>query len=347
MLAANPAGASGRLAATLAGYDRLFAACSIGPARVRAVADSARSALAAWAPDLAAEIEAIAAAAGEPAWRLYALNARTEVLAAVDRPAAGRDCSTIAGPGLGAQTWDWHVELAGCWQLLGQATATIPFVTLTEIGILAKIGVNAAGVGLLFNILGHRADTGLGGVPVHALARRVLDSATDVESAVAIIAGAPLAASSCFTVLDERRAVCLEASPAGVRELAANQAGWLAHTNHFLDPVLATADLRVGAEFDTEPRLALLRHRLDQVQPQSPDELRQLLCAHDGDGAPVCCHAPAGGPLGTRWQTLATVAVLPAERSLRVLAGGPCGPTDWTISWPPGTKTPELGNQGC
>jgi isopenicillin-N N-acyltransferase-like protein len=319
--------ATDQLTATLAGYDELFAACAIGPGRVRAVADSAQAALADWAPDLAEEIERFAAAAGQPAWRIYALNARTEVLASV----AGRDCSALARPDLGGQTWDWHAELAGSWQLVQRPAAAIPFVSLTECGILAKIGVNAAGVGLLFNILGHRADTGLAGVPVHAVARRILDSAVDVESAVAIIASARLAASSCFTVLDGRRTVCVEASSAGLALPELCRAGWAVHTNHFIDPELAAGDLRTGPDTDSEQRLALLSRRLCQAEPGSADELRRLLCAHEDDGAPLCCHARPADPLGSRWQTLATVVLEPVHRRLRVLAGGPCGSGDWTI----------------
>jgi isopenicillin-N N-acyltransferase-like protein len=325
---------AGLLARTLDGYDALFAASGIGPDAVRAVADSTRIALLDWAPDLVDELDRIAAGAGQPPWRLFALNARTEVLATAPSQDS-RECSALAAPGLGGQTWDWHVELADCWQVRATAVAgRINFVTLTEAGILAKIGVNAAGVGVLFNILGHRSDTGLGGVPVHAVARRVLDSAGDVESALAIIADAPLAASSCFTVLDADRTACVEASAAGIARVPA-EAGWTVHTNHFLDPGLAADDLRLGPESDSEPRLTLLRDRLAGRPPGSADQLRELLCAHESDGAPVCCHAPATGQLGSRWQSLATVAVLPAERSLRVLSGGPCGPAGWTVHHPP------------
>lgn len=322
-----------RLAATAASYDELFAAAGATPDRVRQVAERAEVALAAWAPDLAEEIAAIADGAALPRWRVHALNARTEVLA-VGTGAVGRECSTIARTGAGAQTWDWHAELAGSWQLVRYPATTVPFVTVTEAGILGKIGLNAAGVGVLFNILGHRADTGLGGVPVHAVARRVLDSARNLAEALAIIRSAPLAASSCFTLLDAERAVCVEASSAGVHEIPLD-GEWAVHTNHFVNPTLAAGDLRTGPETDTLQRLALLRQRVAAASwgggAGSSDELRQLLCAHDADGAPVCCHLMPDAPLGARWQTLATVAIEPAAGRLKVLAGGPCQTDEWTV----------------
>ncbi|HEV2887180.1 MAG TPA: C45 family peptidase, partial [Jatrophihabitans sp.] len=284
-----------------------------------------------WAPDLAAELDCYAEASGLPPWRIHAVNARTELLAAAGAASRG-ECSAVAGTNsaavpIGAQTWDWHRELAGGWAVLEYPQASRPFVTLTEAGLLAKIGINGAGVGVLFNILSHRSDTGDGGVPVHAVARRILDSAGDVETAASILRSAPLSASSCFTLLDATRVACLEASPAGVAELP--PARWSVHTNHFQDPVLAAGALPTDPESDSLPRHAVLTSRsAGELSPdgaEGAEELADLLCAHEADGAGVCCHAPATAPLGTGWQTLATIALEPAGRRMSVLAGGPCG----------------------
>jgi len=326
--AALAAGTEAWLPGALAVYDRLFAAAGLAPAQVRRLALAARTALADWASDLAEELDSYAEASGLPAWRIHALNARTELLAAAG--AAGRgECSAIAGADaagatVGAQTWDWHRELAGGWAVLKYPQARQPFVTLTEAGLLAKIGLNSSGVGVLFNVLAHRADTGDGGVAVHAVARRILDTATDVGTAVAILRSAPLAASSCFTLLDADRVACLEASPAGVAELP--PARWSVHTNHFRDPELAAGALPTDPDSDSLPRHAVLTARLADAEHQDGAEgLADLLCAHSSDGAGVCCHAQPDAPLGSGWQTLATVALEPGHRRMSVLAGGPCG----------------------
>ncbi|MGI8665775.1 MAG: C45 family autoproteolytic acyltransferase/hydrolase [Jatrophihabitans sp.] len=319
------------LPATIEVYRQLFAAAGLHPARVQELATGARAALRDWAPDLADCIDAIADEAGLPAWQLHALNARTELLSAA--PAGRGECTALARPGLGGQTWDWHRELAGSWLVAGYPELPLPFITLTEAGMLAKIGVNAAGVGLLFTILGHRGDTGVAGVGVHTVARRVLDTATDVAAAIAIIASAPLSASSCFTVLDAHRVACVEASPLGVHEVPA-EGGWCAHTNHFVSPALAGGELRTGPDTDTVQRLALLRHRLTAgPEVDSADQLRRLLCAHQADGAPICCHSDGAGPLGSNWQSLATVVLQPSAARLLVQAGGPCeaSPAGWLI----------------
>ncbi|MEO6504125.1 MAG: C45 family peptidase [Jatrophihabitantaceae bacterium] len=324
------AGSARWLPGALAGYDQLFAAVGLRPARIEQLALAARDALAGWAPDLSAELDFLAEASGVPPWRIHAVNARTELLAAAG--AAGRaECSTVAGVSsgtnsksamIGAQTWDWHRELAGFWAVLDYPQARRPFVTLTEFGLLGKIGINSAGVGVLFNILSHRSDTGDGGVPVHAVARRILDSAGNVEAGISILRSAPLAASSCFTLLDATRLACLEASPAGVAELP--QARWSVHTNHFQDPELAAGALPATSDSDSLPRHEVLTAR-SAAGAESAEELADLLCAHESDGAGVCCHPAVDAPLGSGWQTLATVGLSPASRRMSVLAGGPCG----------------------
>ena len=367
--AALAAGSAAWLPGALAVYDRLFAVAGLAPARVRQLALAARDALTDWAPDLATELDRYAEASGLPAWQIHALNARTELLAAAGAASRG-ECSAIAGANpaagmVGAQTWDWHRELSGGWAVLAYPQARWPFVTLTEAGLLAKIGINSAGLGVLFNILSHRSDTGNGGVPVHAVARRILDSAGDVEAGVSILRSAPLSASSCFTLLDRSRVACLEASPAGVAELP--PARWSVHTNHFQDPVLAAGALPTDPDSDSLPRQELLLARAAGAAwsaggsgssaeggedsrgssegredvggsaegredvggsaegwANSAESLADLLCAHEDDGAAVCCHPAANAALGAGWQTLATVALEPAGRRMSVLAGGPC-----------------------
>jgi isopenicillin-N N-acyltransferase like protein len=336
--AALAAGTAPWLPGALAVYDRLFAAAGLQPARIRQLALAARDALSGWAPDLAAELDTLADASSLPPWRIHALNARTELLAAAGAASRG-ECSAVAGGNpagvmIGAQTWDWHRELSGGWAVLEYPQARYPFVTLTEAGLLAKIGINSAGLGVLFNILSHRSDTGEGGVPVHAVARRILDSAGDVEAGISILRSAPLSASSCFTLLDCSRVACLEASPAGVAELP--PARWSVHTNHFQDPGLAAGALPVDPESDSLPRQEVLLAR-SAGEPaerfgnsaeglgRSAEDLADLLCAHEADGAAVCCHPADTAPLGTGWQTLATVALESAGRRMSVLAGGPCG----------------------
>ena len=101
---------------------------------------------------------------------------------------------TASGSALGIQTWDWHNELAEGWMVW---TIEHPdgrrVETLTEAGIVGKIGMNDRGVAVLLNILGHRDDGPPVGVPVHVLCRSVLDQA---DGAVAALEPSPPARRS-------------------------------------------------------------------------------------------------------------------------------------------------------
>ncbi|HUZ83717.1 MAG TPA: hypothetical protein VMU66_03410, partial [Gaiellales bacterium] len=68
--------------------------------------------------------------------------------------------------------------------------------TLTEAGIVGKIGVSDARVGVLLNILGHERDAPPIGIPVHALNRGLLDRAADGVEAIRILSTAAVSASS-------------------------------------------------------------------------------------------------------------------------------------------------------
>ncbi|MGV9327070.1 C45 family autoproteolytic acyltransferase/hydolase [Streptosporangium sandarakinum] len=353
--------AAAEIARTWRTYAELFdatAAAGGRPLDVPALALASVAATRAWAPDLAEEMEGVAEGADVPLWVVAALNARTEILSEAAAPRAG-ECSTVvhvgtsrsgasagdgtgngaAGRTVGGQSWDWHEELADGWHpqsVRGAAGdpadgGSLAFTGITEYGILAKIGLNEAGVGVLFNILGHAGD-GAGGVPVHLVARRALGSATSFDEAVAVITGAPVSASTVMTVVTAGRAASVEVSPAGAAVVHPDAEGWLVRTNHFQDPALATGEYRGRLEPETYDRLRVLGERVRERDGiGGPDDLAALLTAHPGDGAEVCCHAPAGGRLGTRWATLATVLVEPAAGLFQVHDGGPCtaGPGTW------------------
>ncbi|WP_329276921.1 C45 family peptidase [Streptomyces sp. NBC_00691] len=333
-------------------YEELFATVAAANARtldVPVLALRTVRAARAWAPELVEEMEGVAEGAGMPFWTIAALNGRTEILAEAGAPRTG-ECSTLVRGGprtTGGQCWDWHQELADAWHPQTVTGDAQGFAGITEHGILAKIGVNEAGVGVLFNILGH-ADDAATGVPVHLVARQVLGTAGSFDEAVGMLTGAPVSASTVVTVVTADRAASVELAPAGSAVVAPDDRGWLVRTNHFLAPSLAAGDLRGRREPETYDRHRLLTTRVRAHDggagtaasgPEAaggaelgPDALVGLLAAHRDDGAEVCCHAPAGGGLGSRWATLATVAVDPAERRLMVHDGGPCSaaPETWT-----------------
>jgi isopenicillin-N N-acyltransferase-like protein len=292
-----------------------------------------------WAPDLADEIGAIASGAGMPSWQVGALNARTEILAALRAEYPG-ECSTavtLPGPGLPprtVQTWDWHASMRDVGVLRAyQPRPGHEVRTFTEFGVLAKIGVNSAGLGVHFNILKHRTDGDGIGVPVHMVARRILDEACTLDEAIGIARSAPVSASTAITVatFDGRGgdACVLELSPAGLGVVPPGADGVLLHTNHFVDPALVPGEWDDDDRPGSFDRYALLQKRSDALGDADPARRAEALLSHAPD-APVCAHADPSQPPGEHWETLATIALDVAAGRLHVHKGGPCGATPAT-----------------
>lgn len=313
-------------------YEQLFAVNGIDEASMRDAALSCLSAVDGWAPFLAAEIRGTAVAAGMELWQVAALNARTEILS-LSAGARPGECSTViraAAPAFSAQTWDWHVELAESWHLQQVRSATGDFVGLTEHGILAKIGVNSAGVAVNLNVLGHRGDAP-GAVPVHLAAAHVLHSAASLDEAVDLLLDAPVRTSSAVSVVTETGAVVVELSPEGPAVVRPEK-GHLLHTNHFLDPRLAAGEKSELYQPDSSQRIDLLDRRCsERFAPQEPLELVDYLHSTPDDGAELCCVPDPGAPLGQRWATLATVVLRPEDRSMLAAPGTPrmAAPERW------------------
>jgi isopenicillin-N N-acyltransferase-like protein len=340
--AAHPAA----IAATAGKYARLFAVTAGHPVDLATLGGEALASIRRFSAAAASEIEGIAAGAGLPAETVAALNARTEILAQLaaasgppvsGSPARrGSECSTVVQLGepgeapTAVQTWDWHDEFADSWLVWTIEHPDGHLVhTLTEYGILGKIGVTSAGVGLNLNILHNGRDGGPVQTPVHVLARSVLDTARNIGQALMLIGAAPVSASSAVTItaVDAGEPVALTAElfPGGPRYVLPGPDGLLLHTNHFLDPHAAQHEQENQVGPDSYLRLAVLRRRLARRAGDGPDELVAAMCSHAGGGGALCCHPEPAATLGSRYATLATVALDVRHGALTVRAGGPCG----------------------
>jgi isopenicillin-N N-acyltransferase like protein len=321
-------------------YEQIFAAGGVDAARAHDLGESALRAVEAWAPSLAAELRGVAVGAGVPAWRVAAVNARTEILARVRTKTPG-ECSTAVvlpqdgSPPRTIQTWDWLQSLRDAKLLWRVELASGRVVkTFTELGVLGKIGVNDAGLGVHFNFLQHH-DDGLGegtGVPVHLVARRILDEASTLDEATAIAASAPVTASTALTVVTRDGARTLELSPRGVGIVEPDEDGVLLHTNHFLDGELATGERLAPDDPDTIARYEELERRRTALSAPTAAARADALVLHREDGAALCCHPELGATLADEWETLLTVSLSVTDATLTYIDGAPCqaGAVGWS-----------------
>ncbi len=329
--------------AALGRYRELWGVFGVTEGDVRRVGTAVLNPIRAFAPGLSEEMRGIAAGAGLARWEVGALNARTELLA------LGRglmeECTTCVlvpdgSPPLTVQTWDWYDSLVDSWFVW-----TLPrpdggsVHTLTEYGIVGKVGVSSAGVSVHFNALRHRRDRGDGGVPVHVVARRVLDEAESVDEAVRIAAAAEVSASSSVTVTgpsgegDNWDVVSIELYPGGPAVVSrAPDAESLVHTNHFVAAEVGEDDQVRRPLSTTYERFDLATASLTTRRPADRDALAGALATHELGPHGTCAHPLPGAPLEERGATLAVVVTEPAAGRMWVHAGGACtaGPQQWT-----------------
>ena len=318
---------------TVAAYRTLFAARATRPFDVDAWAERALAAIEELAPWAAPEIRGIAEGAGISAREVAAVNARTELLAIAD-PEAGSECSTVValppdGVPVAVQTWDWYDAMADNWlhwripQPDGRVVETV-----TEFGMLAKIGVGGTGdgrgVGVLLNMLHHDSDGAEEiGHPVHLLSREILDRANDLDEALVIAKSACTSASTSLTLVDASgRAVSVELSPSGAGLLEPED-GLLVRTNHFVTAGKAAGCLadRIGPSSRIR-RDTLLAAFADEL-PRSAEDVIEAMHDHRDVGG-VCAHPDGSLDPVLQSATLATVSLDVAAGTLRVSRGGPC-----------------------
>ena len=300
-----------RVAATVAAYRRLWEWLDPG-FDLALWGDRALATIEAQAPRAAEEIVGLADGAGRTAQEIAALNARTEVLGAIAPRGCGHGVLDRrvdgAGPGAGGGA-DLGLVSPHAGQLvrldLPHGLAAGSITTLTEYGVLAKIGVNDRGFGVMLNMLHHAADdqSAAGddariGFPVHVMLRTLLEDCTSVDEARDLVRAASFSASSALTVVDrDGDTASLETYPGGVGEVKPED-GLLVRTNHFVsaegEPGCQAGLVDDNSRVRRDHLLATLGHRPADGPPTSAADVRAALTHHDPAG-PVCRHAASPG----------------------------------------------------
>ena len=333
-----------RIHLSVQAYQRVFAhyAGWDWPA-VRRAAAGFEAPVAAFRPAYLDEMRGLADGAGLDLADVLAINVRTEVMYAAKArlaPLATRvpqppaECSAFAvvpvpgGPAttLLGQNWDWLLHSAQTLIVLEARPDDGPdFVTVVEAGLLAKAGLNAAGLGLVTNALVTDADIGAPGIPYHVLLRAILDCATVTEALTVLQAGTRSSSANYLIAHASGAALDVEAAPGDFTRLYPQFPGHglLLHTNHFLSPRLPPVqDVSLWAM----PSSAVRLQRLHAGTPTAPtlDDFRALLADHADYPHSICSHPdPDDHPL-EQGATIASVLMDLNARRLWVAAGHPC-----------------------
>jgi isopenicillin-N N-acyltransferase-like protein len=222
-----------------------------------------------------------------------------------------------------AQNWDWSNALRGGTVLLRVEQPDRPTVlTLTEAGMVGKIGLNSAGVGVCTNFL--RYDHRRVGVPFHVLLRAALEADRLGLAVAAIYRGSRADSGNYLLAHAAGEGVNLEATPSDVGFLHPEN-GTLVHTNHFLTPRLQTGDAAIADSDNTLARygraVRLLNGNAGRV---TLEVLQDLFRDHFNYPHAICRHPDPALPEIEQGATLASIIMDLTASEMYVSVGEPC-----------------------
>jgi isopenicillin-N N-acyltransferase-like protein len=272
---------------------------------------------------------------------VLAINVRTEIMfAATARQAIrGRrigECSAFAvvpppgrpGPVLTGQNWDWLPHCTDTVVVLEARQDDGPaYVTVVEGGLLAKAGMNSAGLGLVTNALVTADDAGTPGIPYHVALRAILDCDTVSQALAVLQSGLRSSAANYLITHRDGSVLNVEAAPGGFSNLYLlyPASGVLLHTNHFLSQGFAGTDVSLYAMPDSAVRLQRLRAGFaGAVDPPSLGLLRTLLADHANHPSGVCCHPDSRDHLYEQGATVASLLMDLSAPRMWIAEGNPC-----------------------
>jgi isopenicillin-N N-acyltransferase-like protein len=333
------------IAANTSAYLRRFRlAADLSPARVRAEGARFRDMTRQLHPRIAGMLDGVAEGAGVAVEEIYAVNARTELLYGT-YPATPNECTAIGLAGsrtLLGQNWDWHPEQRPYTLLLVTTDENgFTIMSMVEAGMLAKTGLNSAGLGLCVNLLSSDRDGG-NGVPYHVLLRAALETDT-LSRALEALCTSPRSSSINIMIGQAHdgpgggEIIDVELVPGDVGFLHPDNAGRLTHANH-LESGIAVRDgnkTRGGSSFF---RAARARRLL--ATGLTPMEIFR---DHAGYPTAICRHVDERLPDLDRSETLFSVLLDLDERRMAVAAGPPCTSA---YSWLDLTGVPAAATAG-
>ena len=231
----------------------------------------------------AAEIKAVADGAAVDARLLFALNSRSEIFNNASSKARVAECTAVFNrhDSCLAQNWDWSEKLGSLVvDMRIDRDDGHRIRMLTEPGIIGKIGMNNAGLGVCLNILS--STDHLDGIPVHILLRAVLDS-TNLDQARDLLLDNSRGKASHILAAN-REGACFGIEFAGNRSHTIESKGeFQLHTNHYL------VDSSLNGKEIFPSTYERMKHATQLLQEDATVEgIRRMLCDQSRAELSIC-----------------------------------------------------------
>jgi isopenicillin-N N-acyltransferase-like protein len=334
-----------RVHVCIANYRRIFEEKGVTWQQALDLAGHFMPRIEAYSQALAAEIRGIAEGAQVPVEAVVAINSRTELMYGRHNHRPGEDepddegCTgAIVLPGASAdghlihgQNWDWRDEAANCGIVLKSQPEEGPAILcFVEAGMLARAGLNSAGVAVTGNFLESSRDARREGIPLPLVRRQVLASSS-LGAAIQAVYQAPRMFSNNLMISQaDGEAIDLETTPDEVFWISPED-DLLVHANHFISQAARAkvVDTSIRTNGDSLYRDRRVRRALMEARPEiTADVLKRAF--QDRYGSPrAVCRTPVAGPGGKTSATVATIIMDTTQRRMWI-APRPYGPHEFT-----------------
>jgi isopenicillin-N N-acyltransferase-like protein len=247
--------------------------------QILGIASQFRKSTKAFREDLYLEIEALARAAEvDPLW-IYALNGRTELL-----NLNPMECTTLAfrKQSLIGQNWDWDSEIEELAVILDiEKEDGHRILSVTEPGMIGKIGMNHCGIGVCLNFMTIENYQPYG-APLHVLLRTILDSKSLNEAQSLITSH--LRGKIGNILISDSNAESVDIELAGDEFFSIPVEDLFVHTNHFLKKI----DYDLMLFPNTLGRYSRAKELLSRLDDPSITSMKDILKDRGNGEYPIC-----------------------------------------------------------
>jgi len=269
------------------------------------------------------ELRGIAEVTGVSLEDLMLLQVRNQFR---DEPSGGCTSFSVAAGGsqeqrsIVAQNWDNDPQLDPFTMVVTRRPTGEPaMMCVTQVGLVAYIGLNDAGLGACLNTL--PAPSRDVGVP-HYFTLRGIYKTESLAAAVEAVERAQRAIPANIMLATPQGPANLEVTCDHVYVLQDHHQ--LTHTNHCLHPELVGVNTQFPELIESGPR----KQRIDQLFQQANTdpgirEMKHYLADHEGYPKSICRH-PNEHPENGFWATVFSVIVDVDACQLHVSRGNPC-----------------------
>lgn len=279
------------------------------------------------------EIRGIAVGAGCTLEEILAINVRSELMFLLTTRGEEQKTSctvlaaapeaTVGQKTLLAENWDWDFRTQDqCIILKIRQPGRPDIVQLVEAGLIAKAGMNSAGIGLCTNAL--VCDNWRLGVPFHVILRGILNA--DSMAAATGAVTKPLRASAGNYLLGHSEGVIIniEAAPDKMN-IIYPEFGTITHTNHFLvnnpginDQIPSLWPYSVTRYARAISLLSAERGRIDV------EVIKKILRDHFDKPLSICTHLDNEPPHDSIAQSNASMIFDLNRQQIHIAKGPPC-----------------------